>query len=144
VRGMTEGSMSQRPARVLVIDDDRDIRFVIRMNLEAEGFEVIECADGFSAVEAAATTMPDIMVCDIMMPGLDGFGVLTYLRENPETARIPVVFLTARGSDQEIWDGWQAGADYYLTKPFDPDELIAFVRYVLGQNQSVGPWSSAT
>lgn len=116
--------------RVMVIDDDRDIRFVIRMNLEAEGFDIIECADGFSALEAVQTERPDIIVCDIMMPGLDGYGVLEDLRSRPGTATIPVVFLSAKGSDKEIWTGWQAGADYYLTKPFDPEELLAFVRYI--------------
>lgn len=116
--------------RVMVIDDDRDIRFVIRMNLEAEGYDVIECEDGFSALEAVQTERPDMIVCDIMMPGLDGYGVLEELRSRSETAEIPIVFLSAKGTDTEIWTGWQAGADYYLTKPFDPEELLAFVRYI--------------
>jgi len=116
--------------RVMVIDDDRDIRFVIRMNLEAEGYEVEECADGFSALEAIATTRPDIIVCDIMMPGLDGYGVLEHLKADEDARHIPLIFLTAKGSDKEIWDGWQSGADYYLTKPFDPDELITYLHYV--------------
>lgn len=114
----------------MVIDDDRDIRFVIRMNLEAEGYTVDECADGFSAIEAIATTRPDIIVCDIMMPGLDGYGVLDHLKAGDFTRNIPVIFLTAKGSDREIWEGWQSGADYYLTKPFDPEELITYLRYV--------------
>jgi len=115
---------------VMVIDDDRDIRFVIRMNLEAEGYDVHECADGAAAVEAIGTTMPDIIVCDIMMPGIDGYGVLEHLKSTRETSHIPLIFLSAKGSDREIWEGWQSGADYYLTKPFDPDELLTYLRYV--------------
>lgn len=71
---------------VMVIDDDRDIRFVIRMNLEAEGYDVHECADGAAAVEAIGTTMPDIIVCDIMMPGIDGYGVLEHLKSTRRRA----------------------------------------------------------
>lgn len=122
--------------RVLVIDDDKDIRLVIRMNLEAAGYDVSECGDGFSALEAVRTEHPDVIVCDIMMPGLDGYGVLRYLREQPDTARIPLLFLTAKGGDEDIWEGWQSGADYYLTKPFDPDELIDYLQYIEAQGRA--------
>ncbi len=117
-------------SKVMVIDDDADIRFIIRINLEASGYEVLECADGFSALEAIQTNRPDVIVCDIMMPGLDGYAVLEAVRSNPVTKDIPLLFLTARGGDQDIWHGWQSGADYYLTKPFDPDELIRYLKYI--------------
>lgn len=116
--------------KILVIDDDRDIRFVVAMNLRAEGYEVVECGDGFSALEVATTQQPDIIVCDIMMPGLDGYAVLEQLRTMPATSRIPLIFLSAKATDREIWTGWSAGADYYLTKPFDPEELLHFIRYI--------------
>lgn len=116
--------------RVLVIDDDDDIRFVIKLNLEAAGYEVVECGDGIQAMDALGHELPDVIVCDIMMPGLDGYGVLEQLRGQDETASIPLLFLSAKGADQEVWQGWQSGADYYLTKPFDPDELLNFIQYI--------------
>lgn len=130
--------------RVLVIDDDRDIRFVIRLNLEAAGYEVMECGDGFSALEAIHTSQPDVIVCDIMMPGLDGYGVLEFIRNQPSTAHIPLLFLSAKGGDQEIWEGWRSGADYYMTKPFDPDELIAYLHYIEMQTEQSRYGASGT
>lgn len=124
-------------AKVMIIDDNPDIRLVIALNLEAEGYTVIQCSDGYAALEAVKTELPDVVVCDIMMPGLDGYGVLRELRGRQETSRVPLVFLSAKTSDKDIWDGWQAGADYYLTKPFDPDELITFLRYVSHEHSSV-------
>ena len=121
-------------AKILVIDDDADIRFVIRMNLTAEGFEVVEAADGDAAVALARTERPDLVISDIMMPGRNGYEVLHEIRADPELSAIPVVFLTGKDADDDIWAGYVEGADYYLTKPFDPDELIAFVRHVRTQH----------
>lgn len=121
-------------AKILVIDDDADIRFVIRMNLTAEGFEVVEAADGDVAVALARTERPDLVISDILMPGRNGYEVLHEIRADPELSAIPVVFLTGKDADDDIWEGYVAGADYYLTKPFDPDELIAFVRHVQTQH----------
>jgi two-component system alkaline phosphatase synthesis response regulator PhoP len=120
--------------KILVIDDDADIRFVIRMNLTAEGFDVVEAADGDAAVELARAERPDLVISDIMMPGRNGYEVLHDIRADPDLARIPVVFLSGKDADDEIWEGYVAGADYYLTKPFDPDELIAFVRHVRSEH----------
>ena len=121
-------------AKILVIDDDADIRFVIRMNLTAEGFEVVEAADGDAAVALARTERPELVISDILLPGRNGYEVLHEIRADPELAAIPVVFLTGKDADDDIWEGYVAGADYYLTKPFDPDELIAFVRHVQTQH----------
>lgn len=120
--------------KILVIDDDADIRFVIRMNLTTQGYEVVEAADGDAAVDAAREHRPAIVISDITMPGRNGYEVLQAIRADPELRGVPVVFLTGRNSDTEIWEGYVAGADYYLTKPFDPDELIAFVRHVESEN----------
>jgi DNA-binding response OmpR family regulator len=113
--------------RVLWADDDPMIRTVMAMNLEAEGFNVETVADGDAAYEAAVRICPDILVLDIMMPGRDGYAVLRALRSNPVTAGVPVVLLSAKATDEEVWEGWKAGADYYITKPFNPTELTDFI-----------------
>ncbi|HEX9530040.1 MAG TPA: response regulator [Acidimicrobiales bacterium] len=113
--------------RVLVADDDPDIRRILAVNLEAMGYQVTEVSDGEEALRLARQMVPAFVVLDVMMPELDGYGVLHSLRGHPVTARIPVVMLSALTTDRDIWDGWQAGADYYLTKPFMLDELLHFV-----------------
>ena len=120
----------KRPRRVLVADDDVDILKIIRANLEAEGIEVDTVATGYEAQARALRTLPDLIVLDIGMPGRNGFQVMDALRSRPETADIPVVLLTARSSDADIWEGWKAGAAYYLTKPFDVAQLLHFVNYL--------------
>ncbi len=118
---------STRPPRVLVADDDPVVRSIVVMNLEDEGYQVIEAADGDEAVWLARRAIPDLVVLDVMMPGLDGLDVLSILREHPNTADIPVVLVTARTGDRDILDGWKAGAAYYVTKPFDIEDLLRYV-----------------
>jgi DNA-binding response OmpR family regulator len=117
--------------RVLWADDDPMIRTVMATNLEAEGFDVQTVADGDEAYEAAILICPDVLVLDIMMPGRDGYAVLRALRANPTTASMPVVLLSAKATDAEVWEGWKAGADYYITKPFNPTELTDFIEHLL-------------
>jgi len=117
----------KRPRRVLIADDDADIRKVVTANLRAEGIEVEAVANGFEAQARALRTSPDLIILDISMPGRTGLEVMQALRAHPETKDIPVVFLTARSSDADIWEGWKSGAAYYLTKPFDTDQLLHFV-----------------
>jgi DNA-binding response OmpR family regulator len=74
---------------------------------------------------------PDVLVLDIMMPGRDGYAVLRALRSNPATASVPVVLLSAKATDAEVWEGWKAGADYYITKPFNPTELTDFIEHLV-------------
>jgi DNA-binding response OmpR family regulator len=121
----------RQSVRVLWADDDPLIRTVMAMNLEAEGFEVQTVADGDAAYEEAVRIHPDVLVLDIMMPGRDGYAVLRALRLNPETAEVPVVLLSAKATDAEVWEGWKAGADYYITKPFDPTELTDFIDHLV-------------
>jgi len=113
--------------RVLVADDDPDILRVLTQNLEAEGFRVTTCDNGDDAGEMARTIAPDLIILDVMMPKRDGFDVLTSLKANPSTREIPVVMLSARSNDEDVWNGWRSGADYYVTKPFEMDELLRFV-----------------
>jgi DNA-binding response OmpR family regulator len=115
------------PPRVLVADDDPDIVRVIVHNLLAEGFRVTTCDNGEDARDLARASTPDLIILDVMMPKRDGFDVLASLKSNPSTREIPVVMLSARANDEDVWQGWRAGADYYVTKPFEMDELLRFV-----------------
>ena len=117
----------KRPRRVLVADDDLDILKVVTANLEAEGIAVDAVTNGWEAQARALRTMPDLLILDIAMPGRTGLEVMAALRSNAQTADIPVVLLTARSSDADVWEGWKAGAAYYLTKPFDTAQLMHFV-----------------
>lgn len=118
------------PARVLIADDDDVLRDLLVLNLQAEGMDVVAARDGDEAHRLALQCRPNIIVLDVMMPMVDGLHVLHALKENPATADIPVVLLTAKATDAEIWEGWRAGADYYITKPFKLDELINFINYL--------------
>jgi DNA-binding response OmpR family regulator len=113
--------------RILVADDDPDLLELLRLNLEAEGHTVAVACDGTEVLEMAMAVRPDLLVLDVMMPGLDGLEVTRRLRERPETAALPIVLLTARGSNPEILEGWQSGADYYITKPFELEHLLYFI-----------------
>jgi DNA-binding NtrC family response regulator len=114
--------------RILVIEDDADIRANMKDLLEVEGFEVLEAADGIAGVELAEARRPELVLCDITMPGADGYTVLQTLRERRETAFIPFVFLSARASRADVRMGMELGADDYLTKPFSSAELLSAIR----------------
>ncbi|MEX2658260.1 MAG: response regulator [Acidimicrobiales bacterium] len=118
---------ARRPRRVLVVDDDATIRRVLTLNLEAEGYEVSVAGDGEEAKELARSVHPDVVILDVMMPLADGYSVLRALRSSPQTNDIPVVLLSARASDDEVFQGWQSGADSYVTKPFELDEVMTLV-----------------
>ena len=118
--------------RVLVVDDDEVIRQLITLNLELEGFEVYEAVDGEDALRAAITFHPAVITLDIMMPNLDGWDAAARLRANPETAHIKVVLLSARAQEADVRRGARIGVDAYLTKPFDPDDLVEIVRRLAG------------
>jgi CheY-like chemotaxis protein len=114
--------------KVLVVDDDDVIRQLISVNLQLEGFDVHTAVDGVDCLEQVREICPDVITLDVMMPRLDGWEVATRLRADPETAKIPIVLLTARAQESDMRRGTRIGVDAYLTKPFDPDELIATVR----------------
>ena len=117
--------------KVLVIDDEAPIRLLCRVNLEAEGMSVLEARDGPSGLEAAVSGKPDVILLDVMMPGLDGWGVAEALLESEETATIPIVFLTARAEFRDRARGLDIGGVDYITKPFNPVELAPLVRGLL-------------
>ncbi len=110
-------------ARVLVIDDEPDVRWLIRMSLERVGHEVIDAEDGLRGIAVAMKQRPDIIVLDLMMPVMDGYGVLAELAKDPRTASVPVVVLSAKAIPDEADRASAAGARRFMEKPFDPDEL---------------------
>jgi DNA-binding response OmpR family regulator len=121
------------PTRVLVIDDEAPIRLLCRVNLEAEGMKVLEASDGPSGLAAARTSLPDVILLDVMMPGLDGWQVAEELLVDESTSGIPIVFLTARAELRDRARGLDVGGIDYVTKPFNPIELASLVRDLLGR-----------
>lgn len=117
--------------RVLVIDDEAPIRLLCRVNLEAEGMEVSEAGDGPGGLDLARAQRPDVILLDVMMPGLDGWRVAEMLLDDPSTSDIPIVFLTARADVRDRARGIDLGGLEYITKPFNPVELATLVRQVL-------------
>jgi DNA-binding response OmpR family regulator len=117
--------------RVLVIDDEAPIRLLCRVNLEAEGMAVLEAPDGAGGLEVARSERPDVILLDVMMPGLDGWKVAQELLEDPGTASIPIVFLTARADLRDRARGMDVGGIDYITKPFNPVDLASLVRTIV-------------
>ncbi len=117
--------------KVLVVDDEAPIRLLCRVNLEAEGMEVIEAHDGESGLAAARAAKPDVILLDVMMPGMDGWQVAERLFEREETKQIPLVFLTARAELRDRARGLELGGIDYITKPFNPVELASVVENLL-------------
>src|SRR5579883_1529223 len=113
--------------KILVIEDDHTIRESIVELLTLEGFDVLDAADGRIGVQLAQQYLPDLVLCDVMMPQLDGYQVLTQLRSNASTTAIPLIFLTARGSKGDFRQGMDLGADDFLTKPCTSAALLAAI-----------------
>ncbi len=119
-------------ARILVAEDERDIRELVAFSLRGlGGFDVTQAANGAEAVERAQAEPPDLILMDVRMPRMTGYDACKILKENDSTKSIPVIFLSAKGQDQEIQQGLAAGAEEYILKPFAPDELVNQVRGVL-------------
>jgi DNA-binding response OmpR family regulator len=118
---------------VLVADDDVDIRELVAFKLTQAGYVVITVPDGRAALAAAAADAPDLLVLDLMMPGLSGLDVCQELRRDPATSGIPVIMLTAKAQEHDVSSGFAAGADDYVVKPFSPRELVSRVQAVLGR-----------
>ena len=123
--------------RILVVDDDPDILQYVKMNLELEGFETATASNGVDALQVASENPPALVLLDVMMPGMDGLTTLRHLRNDPPTASVPVVMLTARALAQDRVKGLDLGADDYITKPFAVEELVARVRTVIRRAQQM-------
>ncbi|NIA24720.1 MAG: response regulator [Gammaproteobacteria bacterium] len=130
--------------RILVADDDPDILQFIRVNLELEGFQVSEARDGREAIESVMKEPPDLVLLDVMMPKLDGFDVLRRLRTHPSAANTSVILLTARTMPEDRVRGLDLGADDYINKPFDVEELVARVKAVMRRSQTMRDVSPLT
>jgi len=115
---------------ILVVDDERHIVRLVEVNLARAGYEVVSAYDGVEALEKIEESIPDMIVLDVMMPRMDGFEVLKKLQAAPEYKDIPVIMLTAKAQDADIFKGWQSGVSSYLTKPFNPKELLVFVQRI--------------
>lgn len=118
------------PKKILAVDDERHIVRLVQVNLVRAGYEVVTAFDGKEALEKVTSEQPDLVVLDVMMPYMDGFEVLQNLRKNAATRDLPVIMLTAKAQDADVFRGWQSGVDCYLTKPFNPMELISFVKRI--------------
>jgi YesN/AraC family two-component response regulator len=126
--------------KVLVIENESQTREMLLDYLELEGFETIGAANGAIGVEKAHQHLPDITICDIMMPKLDGYGVLKTLRQNLDTAIIPLIFLTGKNNPQEIRKGMELGANDYLLKPFTPEELRKAITAQIERKKTFQQW----
>lgn len=118
-------------AKVLVADDDLAIQELIRLNLELQGYQVIIASNGVETVRKALSERPDLIILDILMPEMDGYEVMRLLKNSEETSYIPIIVLTAYASDTGALVSWLEGAEGYLAKPFNPDELLMLVERVL-------------
>ena len=130
---MSDSTPTDRPPVILAADDDDDILQLVVFRLERSGYTVLQARDGQEALALAAEHRPDLAVLDVMMPKMDGFEVTRRLRSDPATSRMPIIMLTARVQDADVQEGFDAGADDYLRKPFSPQELRARVQAILGR-----------
>tara|TARA_B100000214_G_scaffold350590_1_gene304366 strand:+ start:59 stop:787 length:729 start_codon:yes stop_codon:yes gene_type:complete len=121
--------------RVLLVDDEPGLRTAVQTYLKDEGFEVSTAVDGEEGWEKAQQSIPDVIISDVMMPRCDGYALLKRIREDERLGGTPVIFLTAKGMTIDRTQGYQAGVDDYIPKPFDPDELVARVRNVVKRQE---------
>ena len=133
---MSAAATRAAPARVLVVEDERDIAALVAYHLTKEGYRVRTAEGGHEALAAIAADKPDLLILDLMLPGFSGYEVLQEMRRRPEMAELPVVVLTARRDEEDRVKGLELGADDYVTKPFSPRELVLRVAAVLRRAQS--------
>ncbi len=129
-------SADAMPDTVLVVEDETDVVDLLRYNLTKSGFSVLIAGDGLKGLEIARKNRPDIIVLDLMLPGMDGYTVCRELRKQPDTESLPILMLTARGEPSERVHGLEIGADDYVTKPFSPRELVLRIHSLLRRSRS--------
>ena len=130
--------------KILVVEDEKDIQELLQYNLAKEGYAVVGVTSGEDALQAASTELPDLVLLDLMLPGVDGLEVCRRLKRDPNTQGLPIVMLTAKGEEADIVTGLELGADDYIPKPFSPRVLIARLRAVLRRRNSEPVDQSAT
>jgi DNA-binding NarL/FixJ family response regulator len=129
-----KASNSQDRKKLLLIDDDPNLVLLVKDYLEFQGYEVTTSNNGKEALKLLESEVPDMIICDIMMPEVDGYGFVEELRKNTNTSWIPLLFLSAKGQSQDRIKGLNLGADFYMVKPFEPEELVAQVESSLKQS----------
>ncbi len=117
--------------RLLIVDDEPNLLRAVAAVLRGEGFEITTARSGREALVAVAQSLPDLIVSDVRMPGMDGFQLARKLRASTHSALVPIVFLTAKDETEDRIEGFESGVDVYLTKPFEPDELVAVIKNIL-------------
>jgi len=120
--------------KVLIVDDEEVIRKLLRIHLVKWGYEVKEAVDGTQAIEQIGKDDFDLLICDILMPNMDGWQVLKEVKSNPKTKDMPVIVLTAKNQDNDMFRGYDLGASYYMTKPFTKDQLLYGLRLMFEEN----------
>lgn len=128
--------MNNKKQRILVVDDEERIVRMIRLNLEHDGFTVIEANNGMQAINQIREKLPNLVILDVMMPGIDGYETLSLIRE---TSQVPVIMLTAKSEEEDRIYGLELGADDYITKPFSPRELVSRIKAVLRRTENRSP-----
>ena len=131
--------MAKTGQKILVVEDEPDIRKLVNYNLAQERFKVLEAEDGEQGLQIVQRDKPDLVILDLMLPGLSGMELCKILRERSETERLPVLMLTAKAGEADRVVGLEMGADDYLTKPFSPRELVARVRAILRRMENLKP-----
>jgi len=124
-----------KKSRILLVDDEPGLRTAVKTFLEDEGFEIFIAVDGDDGWEKAQTIFPDLIISDVMMPRTNGYDLLKKIREDEKLGGTPVIFLTAKGMTLDRTEGYLAGVDDYISKPFDPDELAARVKNVINRQE---------
>ncbi len=132
---MTDSHLPASKKTIMVVDDNPDIVTIVKTILEVKGYTVQSAFSGQEVLSLLKEQKPDLILLDIMMPQMDGLEALTRLKENPETASIPVILLTAKVQYEDVLGGYKTGADYYITKPFTKNQLLNGINLVLGGDQ---------
>lgn len=129
--GLLTSDAERARSTILIVDDEPHIRRLVEVNLSKLGFKIEQAADGVDCLEKLKTMRPALILLDWMMPRLDGMQTMQQIQADEALREIPVAFLTAKGQDADVFAGWSSGASVYLTKPFNPRELIAFVDRII-------------
>ena len=121
--------------KILICDDEPFVVRLLQVHFDRKNFDVVTAADGREALECLAKEKPDVCLLDVMMPYVSGLEVLSKIRGNPETEDLPVILLTVKAQDDDVYEAYHRGADMYLTKPFDPEEIVRCVELILQHSQ---------
>lgn len=130
-------TMSDIRQKILIVDDEMDALLALKVALETEGYSIAEAKDGYEAIDKVHSEIPDVILLDLMIPGIDGFEVCRQLKSDPMYRHIPIIMLTARGEIDDKVEGIELGADDYVTKPFNLKELKARIKMILRRSQDI-------